>query len=119
MRRLISFWVAAGLLLLSACARTKPPASSTLPAPADTGQQLIVTPDQGLNGSVAWVNANLQFVVITFPVGQMAALDQHLNIYRHGLKVGVVRITGPQNDDSIVADILEGEAAPGDSARER
>jgi hypothetical protein len=57
--------------------------------------------------------------VITFPIGQMPAVDQRLNIYRHGLKVGEVRITGPQNDDNIVGDILAGEAALGDSIRDR
>jgi hypothetical protein len=72
-----------------------------------------------LDGRIAWVNSNLQFVVITFPIGQMPAVDQRLNIYRHGLKVGEVRITGPQNDDNIVGDILAGEAAPGDSIRDR
>jgi hypothetical protein len=33
--------------------------------------------------------------------------------------VGEVRITGPQNDDNIVGDILAGEAALGDSIRDR
>ena len=99
-------------------------ADHAVPAPAAagrhaSGQKLIITPDQGLEGRIAWVNSNLQFVVITFPVGQMPAVDQRLNIYRHGLKVGEVKITGPQNDDSIVGDILAGEAAPGDSIRDR
>jgi hypothetical protein len=124
MRCAFYLWLAAGLLLLSGCARGKPPAARAVPAPAAagrpaSGQKLIVTPDQGLDGRIAWVNSNLQFVVITFPIGQMPAVDQRLNIYRHGLKVGEVRITGPQNDDSIVGDILAGAAAPGDWIRDR
>jgi hypothetical protein len=124
MRCVFYLWLAAGLLLLFGCARGKPPAAHAVLAPAAagqpaSGQKLIVTPDQGLDGRIAWVNSNLQFVVITFPIGQMPAVDQRLNIYRHGLKVGEVRITGPQNDDSIVGDILAGEAAPGDSIRDR
>jgi hypothetical protein len=40
-------------------------------------------------------------------------------LYRRGLKVAEVRIAGPQYDDNIVADVLEGEAELGDEARNR
>jgi hypothetical protein len=86
---------------------------------AASDQKLIVTPQEGLEGKIAWVNSNLRFVVITFPVGQMPALDQRLNVYRRGLKVGEVRITGPQRDDSIVGDLVTGEAGTGDAIRDR
>ena len=121
--RCVFYLCAAGLLLLPACAQVSVPTAHGVPAPSGSGhppsQLLIVTPDQGLDGKVAWVNSNLRFVVITFPVGQMAAVDQHLNVYRHGLKVGEVKITGPQNDDSIVGDVTLGEAAAGDSIRNK
>ena len=57
--------------------------------------------------------------MITFPVGQMPALDQRLNVYRRGLKAGELKISGPQSDDSIVADIVAGEAEPGDAVRDK
>ena len=126
----VLFYVAAILSLLSfaGCARTKAPvarasaasshASASTNAPAPDAR-LIVTPAEGLNGKVAWVNSNLRFVVITFPVGQMPALDQRLNVYRRGLKAGELKISGPQSDDSIVADIVAGEAEPGDAVRDK
>ena len=54
-----------------------------------------------------------------FAVGQMPMLEQKLNVYRGGLKTGEVRITGPQRDDNIVADIVVGDAAAGDEVRDR
>ena|SRR5436190_2027653 len=98
--------------------RTPSPTPSTAPEPA-SGQKLIVTPTDGLNGKVSKVNANLRFVVLTFPVGQMPDLNRRMNLYRQGLKVGEVNITGPQRNDSVVADVTAGEAEPGDEVRDR
>jgi hypothetical protein len=81
--------------------------------------KLIVTAADGLKGKVSAANANLRFVVLTFPIGQMAAINQRLYVYRNGLKVGELNVTGPQRDDSIVADIAAGEAQVGDEARDR
>jgi len=60
-----------------------------------------------------------RFVVLNFPIGHLPALEQHLNIYRSDLKVGEVRVTGPQYDDNVVADLLAGDSAIGDQARDR
>jgi hypothetical protein len=118
----------AGVLILSGCASRKLPAGPPASASgagmertnaAGSDPRLIVTTREGLDGKVAWVNSNLQFVVITFPVGQMPAMDQRLAVYRRGLKVGEVAITGPHRDDSIVGDIVAGEAAAGDAIRDR
>jgi hypothetical protein len=65
------------------------------------------------------VNAGARFVVLTFPIGQMPALERRLNVYRRGLKVGEVKITGPQRDDNTVADVLAGEAQAGDEVRDK
>jgi hypothetical protein len=46
-------------------------------------------------------------------------VDQTLFLYRDGLKVGEVKITGPQKDENIVADLLHGEARAGDEVRDR
>ena len=56
---------------------------------------MIVTPENALVGKVALVNPTGRFVVLNFPLGKMAAVDQHLNLYRRGLKVGEVKVTGP------------------------
>ena len=49
----------------------------------------------------------------------MARRDQRLDVYRGGLKVGELLVTGPQQGDSTVADITAGEAQKGDEVRSR
>jgi hypothetical protein len=78
----------------------------------------IVTADQVLEGEVASVNSNLRFAVVTFPPGRTPAIGQRMNITRQGLKVGEIKITGPERDDSTVGDIIAGEAERGDVVRE-
>jgi hypothetical protein len=89
------------------------------PAPAGTAVPAIVTPDNSLTAKVVSYNAAGRFVVLGFPVGQMPRLEQTLFLYRNGLKVGEVKITGPQRDINIVADLLTGEAQVGDEVRDQ
>jgi hypothetical protein len=77
----------------------------------------IVTPETGLSGKVVRVVSSGRFAVLNFPIGRMPLMDQRVEVYRQGLKVGELRITGPQLDDNIVADILTGEVQPGDQVR--
>ena len=44
-------------------------------------------------------------------------MNSPLNVYRHGVKVGELSVTGPQRDDNIVADIVSGDLQAGDAAR--
>jgi hypothetical protein len=81
--------------------------------------QTIVTPDNSLAGKVVSYNSVGRFVVLGFPVGQMANMDQTLFLYRAGLKVAEVKITGPQRDNNIVADLVSGDAKVGDEARDQ
>jgi len=101
---------------------TTPGSSATTPAlaakPTAPGT-LIVTPGSGLAGKVARYNDAGRFVVLEFPVGQMPALEQRLFVYRNGLKVGELKVTGPQRDDHIVADLTNGEAQAGDEVGDR
>jgi hypothetical protein len=80
---------------------------------------LIVTPDKGLVGKVVTVNAAARFVVLNFPIGHLPQLEQQLNVYRLGLKVGEVKVTGPQRDDNIVGDVTSGDVVVGDEVRDR
>jgi hypothetical protein len=80
---------------------------------------LIVTPENRLTGTVSVYNSAGRFVVVDFPVGKMPARDQVLSVYRQGLKVGEVRITGPERDHNTVADVISGEAQKGDEVRDR
>jgi hypothetical protein len=96
------------------------PAFGAVPASAArsaTNPALIVTPENALVGKVALVNSAARFVVLNFPLGKMAAVDQRLSLYRRGLKVGEVKVTGPVREDNIVADLVAGEAEIGDEAR--
>ena len=79
----------------------------------------IVTPDSSLAAKVLTVNTVGRFVVLNFPQGRLPRLDQHLFLYRGGLKTAEVRIVGPQQDNSIVADIISGEAQSGDVVRDQ
>lgn len=122
----------AALLVVMSCAscffgrrhaKTPPPATAGVshsatnaPVTADT---FTVTPEEGLHGRVASVNTGLRFVVLTFPIGQMPPVDDHLNVYRNGNKVAELKVTGPQRDDNTVADIVSGDAIAGDEVRER
>jgi len=83
------------------------------------GDKVVVTPDNQLVGKVARLNSIGRFVVLNFQVGHLPQSGQTLNVYRNGLKVGEVKVTGPQYDDNVVADISQGEAGEGDQVRDR
>ena len=87
--------------------------------PAAVAPQSIVTPDNSLTARVVSYNASGRFVVLSFPVGQMPKLDQSLFLYRDGMKVGEVKITGPQRENNTVADLVTGEAQVGDEVRDQ
>ena len=79
---------------------------------------MIVSSKPVLTGRVSSFNATGRFVVLNFPVGHLPAMEQRLEVFRQGVKVGEVKVTGPQRDDHIVADLVTGEAASGDEVRE-
>lgn len=103
------------VILFSGCASRKvKPAVSVAPMPP-----AIVTPDNSLTAKVVSYNSVGRFVVLSCPVGQMPRLGQTLFLYRNGLKVSEIKITGPQNDSNIVADLLTGDAQVGDAVRDQ
>ena len=113
-----------GVLVLSGCTGHRGGSASfnelsitnnpTVSLPKPT---VIITPDNLLVGKVAKANVDGRFVVLTFPIGHLPILDQRLGIYRRGLKVGEVKVTGPQLDDNVVGDIVTGDAQAGDEVR--
>jgi hypothetical protein len=80
---------------------------------------LVVTPENALTGKVVKVNTTARFVVLSFPVGHLPGMEQRLNVTRRGLKVGEVKITGPQQEENIVADIMAGDAEEGDEVTDK
>ena len=103
-------------ILISGCATSKTKTSS---APVQKDSTLIITPDESLTARVVSFNEIGRFVVLSFPLGQMPAVGQSLFLYRGGLKTGEVKISGPQRDNNIVADLTTGYAQPGDEVRDQ
>jgi len=101
--------------------RKKPatPAPASAPAAPAVTLNPIVTPDNSLTARVASYNSTGRFVVLTFPVGPMPNMNQTMFLYRAGLKVGEIKITGPQRDNDIVADLVTGTAQVGDEVRDQ
>ena len=77
----------------------------------------IITADVALRGKVSRYNADGRFVVLEFPIAHLPRVGQSMFVYRNGLKVGEVKVTGPQRDDRTVADVTTGEAQAGDDVR--
>ncbi|MEK7780476.1 MAG: hypothetical protein AAB370_03115 [Verrucomicrobiota bacterium] len=132
----MKFWFAALMamaLIVNGCvfrkaasAKSAPPTKTPAIATPVAAEQkpeadpkLIVTPENLLVGKVATFNTAGRFVVLDFPIGKMPALDQVMFVYRQGLKVGEVRITGPERDHNTVADLISGEARKGDEVRDK
>lgn len=120
MRLTIQLLAVAALAAVSGCASKAPKfADGPGTGPSAAGNAPIVKPSDMLAGKVIAFNVVGRFAVLNFPVTRMPAVGQKLFVYRDGLKVGAVKITGPQKDDNIVADLADGEAKPGDEVRDR
>ena len=133
MKKLLPFSLLTLVIMLSGCAwlgrqmpwhhqtanttTAKPAPAPAKPPPAQS--KTIVTPDESLAAKVLTVNTVGRFVVLNFPEGRLPKLDQHLFLYRGGLKTAEVKIVGPQQDTSIVADIVAGDAQTGDTVRDQ
>jgi hypothetical protein len=109
--------LAGAVLLLAGCAHhapgSNPPPLLRTPPPG-----AIIKPDLRPSGRVAMVNAEARFVVISFPPGPVPPTDHRLSVYRNGLKVGEVKVTGPRNENNTVADITAGDVQVHDEVRE-
>lgn len=100
--------------------RSNPRNSGTAQRPpvATTNHFPVVTPDTALTGTVVRVNEVARFVVLNFGLGPVPRAERKLPLYRQGLKVGEVKITGLPRESYIAADIVAGEAKVGDEVRE-
>jgi hypothetical protein len=100
--------------------RASEPRTSAAPTtPVTANPTPIVTPDTSLTAKVARYNAVGRFVVLSFPVGQMPQTGQMFSIYRAGVKVGEAKVTGPQMDNDIDADLTDGTAQEGDDVHQQ
>jgi len=104
-------------LAVGSCAGHAGKPTSVKPVPAKPGP--IITPDFSLAAKVVSINTQGRFVVLSFPASLMPGVGQTMFLYHNGLKTAVVRITGPQQDNNIVADIVSGDAQMGDTVNDR
>jgi hypothetical protein len=117
---LVLFLVAAWLL--TGCTGRKEAARQPTSAGTTTrrgNQRLQITPDNTLVGKVIRADPVGRFVVLNFPIGRGPVVDQHLNVYRLGGKVGEVKVTNWQLRENVVADIVAGEAQVGDQVSDK
>jgi hypothetical protein len=70
-----------------------------------------------VSGKVAAVDSGNRFAVVTFPLGSVPGKDRQLNVYRNGIKVAGLKVTGPQRGNNTVADIVSGEVQANDEVR--
>jgi len=89
--------------------RSGRPAASTKPSTVDAAEVPF--------GHVVTANLLLKFVVLDFSLRPLPVIGQTLQLYRNGQRVGELRVSGPELDGHIVADITAGDAASGDEAR--
>jgi hypothetical protein len=113
---MLTVWLCA-VVLGGGCATQKSPAPSGPSARAGKSPPAIVAADLRPVGRVAMVNREARFVVLSFPAGPVPQPGERLSVNHGGLKIGEVKITGPQRDYDTVADLTEGEANVGDDAR--
>lgn len=101
-------------LLFSGCVKTKsnqPSKPTQAEAEADAAPVIVDI------GKVAKVNSTARFVVMTFPLGAVPAMDRRLTVYRKGVKVAEIKVTGPERDSNTVGDIISGEVEVNDEVR--
>lgn len=107
---------------ISGPAESESPPTAATPAPKQKPATLpaaaLLIPDPSLSGKVSRFNEAGRFVVLEFPIAHMPVVGQRLFVYRDGLRVGELKVTGPHRDDHTVADLTAGETRAGDEVRE-
>ena len=87
------------------------------PSMTVTNGNAIMTLTDTQFGKVFSVNAALHFAVLDYSLNQVPNIGDRLFVYRQGIKVAEVRVSGPQMNSNIVADIVAGEVKVGDEVR--
>ena len=99
-------------LLLTGCSHLRAPEPKS-----DSVAPRTITPVVEPIGKVVAVRSELRFLVADFFLSELPKVEQRLGVYRDGRKVGEVKISGPERDKQIAADIIAGEARVGDEVR--
>ncbi len=69
------------------------------------------------SGRIHTINAGLRFVVVDYTLGGAPPLESLVNVYRGNQRVGQIRLTGPERNGFIAADIVEGILQTDDEVR--
>ena len=111
------------LLLGAACAGTKVSKDGTTPpATKDKARnQLdpgpVIAPVSAFSGRVVLVNGPLKYLVAEGTIGRLPPVEQRLNVYRDGQKVGEAVVSNQSRGANFAADISQGEVRVGDTLR--
>jgi len=104
MNRTLIFAGCCAATLMAGCAQPTAPR----PGVAKTSAP-VITPDLRPMGHVQMVNTSGHFVVVSFANGFMPDVEDKLGVFRDGSKIGEIKITGPQREYNIAAEILSGD----------
>ncbi len=87
------------------------------PAKAQPNPGPVIEPVSAFSGKVALVNAPLRYIVVEGTIGRLPPVDQKLNVYRDGQRVGEAVVSGQSRGANFAADITLGDARAGDTVR--
>ncbi len=90
--------------------------ATTSPTNAAAAKATMLLPASGRIHSVSPV---APFVVVDYILGGMPPLQSTLDVFRAGQKVGQVRLSGPEQNGFVAADILSGILQIDDEVRVR
>jgi hypothetical protein len=114
--RFLSVILLMGLAVVGGCGKSQSNGNTTKKKPAGVVGTTndVSNPSFSAIGKIVSANATARFVVISYPLTTIPREGQRLNVYRSGLKVGEVKVTGLRQESNIVADIVAGDAQTGD-----
>lgn len=77
----------------------------------------VIQPVSAFSGKIVLVNGPLKYVVVEGTLGRLPPVEQTLNVYRDGQKVGVVVVSNQARGANFAADLSQGEVRVGDTVR--
>ena len=103
-------------------AKVAPTAKVSPPPQLKSGKELptpapVIEPISVFSGKVVLVNAALKYTVVEGIIGRLPPVEQSLNVYRDGQKVGVIVVSNQARGANFAADLTQGEARVGDTVR--
>lgn len=69
------------------------------------------------SGRIHSVNPGLQFVVVDYTIGGAPPMQSLVPVYRGNQKIGQLRLTGPERNGFVAADVVEGIVQIDDEVR--